>query len=106
MYRYFRYFIVDRDKSIEQHQLYDRILKYTSVFGGIQGLSILITFIMTKVKSVLIGAAGYGITENLNRSIDIVKNSTNLGIPFVSVPEISRTSSEETVLVTRSWATA
>lgn len=95
---------MDRDKSIEQHQLYDRILKYTSVFGGIQGLSILITFIMTKVKSVLIGAAGYGITENLNRSIDIVKNSTNLGIPFVSVPEISRTSSEETVLVTRSWA--
>lgn len=93
-----------RDSDSEQNRLYDRILKYSGVFGGVQGLSILITFIMTKVKSVLIGAEGYGITENLNRSADIVRNSTNLGIPYVSVPEISRTSSEETVLVTRSWA--
>lgn len=95
---------MDKGSKTDERQLYDRILKYTSVFGGIQGLSIVISFLMTKIKSVLVGAAGYGLSENLNKSADFIKNSTNLGIPYVAVPEISRDKSDETILMTRSWA--
>ena len=111
-----RYFHVGDKKqdynSIEtDRNLVDRILKYTGVFGGVQCVSILMTFALTKVKSVLLGPVGYGITENLNRSADIVKNSTNLGIATVAVPDISQSAADQDydklsdkVMLTRSWA--
>ncbi len=99
----------DRESQEGQNELYGRILKYTGIFGGIQGLSIVLSFVLTKIKSILIGAAGYGISENLNRSIDVVRNATGLGISYVAVPEISHSSNNSSdmaqkVLVTRSWA--
>lgn len=99
----------ERDGLEGQNELYGRILKYTGIFGGIQGLSIVLSFVLTKIKSILIGAAGYGISENLNRSIDVVRNATGLGISYVAVPEISHSSGNSSdfahkVLVTRSWA--
>ena len=82
--------IIDQDKNgIEvERNLFDRILKYTGVFGSVQALSILVSLVLTKVKSVLLGPAGYGITESLNRTVDLVRNSTNLGVATVAVPEI------------------
>lgn len=94
-----------QDSLDGQNELYGRILKYTGIFGGIQGLSIVLSFVLTKIKSVLIGTAGYGISENLNRSIDVVRNATGLGISYVAVPEISHSPDmSRKVLVTRSWA--
>ena len=73
----------------EQSGIYDRIVKYTGLFGGVQAISL----ILAKIKSVLLGPVGYGISENLNRATDLVKSSTNLGITTVAVPEISQSSS-------------
>ena len=100
----------NRNTEAERH-LFNRILKYTGVFGGVQGISMLVTLILTKVKSVLLGPVGYGITENLNRSADLIRNSTNLGLATVAVPEISRGTNEtgesvlqDKIMLTRSWA--
>lgn len=94
-----------------ERRLFDRILKYTGVFGSVQGVSMIVTVVINMVKSRLLGPMGYGITENLNRTTDLVKNSTNLGITTVAVPEISRyANGSETdelarkVCLTRSWA--
>lgn len=90
-----------------QSGIYDRIVKYTGLFGGVQAISL----ILAKIKSVLLGPVGYGISENLNRATDLVKSSTNLGITTVAVPEISQSSSsldaekiQDKVMLTRSWA--
>lgn len=94
-----------------ERRLFDRILKYTGVFGSVQGVSMVVTLVINMVKSRLLGPAGYGITESLNRTTDLVKNSTNLGITTVAVPEISRHAADadagqlaDKVRLTRSWA--
>ena len=63
-----------------ERRLFDRILKYTGVFGSVQGVAMIVTLVLAKVKSVMLGTAGYGMTENLNRTADIVKNATNKDI--------------------------
>ena len=101
----------DRNVTDKERRLFDRILKYTGVFGGVYGFTMLVTILTNKVKSLLLGPMSYGITESLNRSTDLIKNSTNLGIATVSVPEISESARlqdaarlESKVLLTRSWA--
>ena len=103
--------VTDNNNLESERRLFDRILKYTGVFGSVQGVSMLVTLIINMVKSRLLGPVGYGITESLNRSTDLVKNSTNLGISTVAVPAISRHVNEseinelaDKVLLTRSWA--
>lgn len=90
---------------------YDRIVKYTGVFGGVQGLVVLITAIRTKIVSVLLGTVGFGINESFNRILNLVKSTTDLGVPFSAVRTISANYDcddeghlGESVLVTRSWA--
>ena len=113
LYRY--YIVEDKQKDNlnpeSERKLFDRIVKYTGVFGSVQGVSMLVSLVLTKFKSVLLGPEGYGITESLNRSADLIRSATNLGIATVAIPEISRcTGSEESdalaekVLMTRSWA--
>lgn len=94
-----------------QDNAYDRIVKYTGLFGGVQGLVVLISVVRTKLVSVLLGTTGFGINESFNRSINLVKSTTDLGIPFSAVRNISEYmeagKSDElarSVLVTRSWA--
>lgn len=96
--------------SEAERRLFDRILKYTGVFGSVQGVSMIVTLVINMVKSRLLGPAGYGITESLNRTTDLIKNSTNLGITTVAVPEISRHAADSgadelalKVRLTRSW---
>lgn len=115
MQRLARYIIVEKERgninSGTERRLFDRILKYTGVFSSVQGVAMLVTVVMAKVKSLLLGPVGFGITENLNRTTDIVKNATNLGIQTVAVPQISQSANEsdqadllERIMVTRSWA--
>ena len=40
---------------------YDHVLKYTSVFGGVQGLIILIGLVRNKCMALLLGAGGMGL---------------------------------------------
>lgn len=101
----------DHISADQERRLFDRILKYTGVFGSVQGVTMMVTLVINMVKSRLLGPVGYGITESLNRSADLVKSSTNLGIATLAVPEISRHVNDadpdglaDKIRLTRSWA--
>ena len=68
---------------------YDRILKYTGVFGGVQTLANLITLVKSKLVAHFIGPAGMGIAYAFNRTLDLVSKTTDLGISFSAVKTIA-----------------
>lgn len=68
---------------------YDHVLKYTGVFGGVQGLVILIGLVRNKVMALLIGAGGMGLSSLLTSVQTFASQCTNLGIAFGAVPRLS-----------------
>lgn len=90
---------------------YDRIVKYTGVFGGVQSLITLITVVRAKIVSYLLGTTGFGINAMFNKTINQVKSATDLGISISAVKKISEymdqndtAGLEHSILVVRSWA--
>ena len=90
---------------------YDRIIKYTGLFGGVQGIVVLITVVRTKLVSMILGPTGFGINESFNRTLNLVKSTTDLGVPFSAVKTVSECKGsgipgqmEESILITRTWA--
>ncbi len=68
---------------------YDHVLKYTSVFGGVQGLVILIGLVRNKFMALLLGAGGMGLNSLLVSVQSFASQCTNLGISFGAVPRLS-----------------
>lgn len=86
------------------------MLKYTGVFGGVQGINILIGIIRNKLASKLLGAAGLGVMGFYMSVGDLVNNCSNLGIPISSVQRISELFEEDDesrirsfIQVVRTW---
>lgn len=96
----------DRTKIEEKGTGYDRIIKYTGVFGGVQTLTNLITLVKGKLVASLIGSAGMGITTVFNRSIDLISRTTDLGISFSAVKTVSEHADDpaDTIRAIRSWS--
>ncbi|MGI6243045.1 MAG: oligosaccharide flippase family protein [Prevotella sp.] len=74
----------------ENSNSYSQILKYTSLFGGVQGLNILIGLVRNKLVSVILGPNGMGLVSLFNSTIRIVSDSTNFGISMSAVKNISQ----------------
>ncbi|MGI6232589.1 MAG: oligosaccharide flippase family protein [Prevotella sp.] len=68
---------------------YAHILKYTSLFGGVQGLSILIGVVRNKCVALLLGPDGMGLVSLFNSTIRLMSDSTNFGIQMSGVRNIS-----------------
>ncbi|TDW52580.1 O-antigen/teichoic acid export membrane protein [Flavobacterium sp. 270] len=68
---------------------YQQILKTTSLFGGVQFFSILISVIRTKLIAVFIGPAGMGIIALLNSTLGLISSISGLGIETSAVKNIS-----------------
>ena len=68
---------------------YKHILKYTSVFGGVQGLVILIGLVRNKFMALILGAGGMGLNALLTSAQNFASQCTNLGISFGAVPRLS-----------------
>lgn len=86
------------------------VLKYTGIFGGVQGFYVLISIIRGKFAALLIGAGGMGLSDLYNRSVEFLGNTTNLGIGFSAVRHLSelyeegdRAAMERYVRLVRSW---
>ncbi len=98
---------------MEQQQTsnsYGHILKYTGLFGGIQGLNILISLLRNKCIAVILGPMGMGLMSLFNSTIMLLSNSTNLGLPMSAVRNISAAYEQDNkeelqrlILVVRSW---
>lgn len=68
---------------------YRHVLKYTSLFGSVQGLTILLSLVRNKIASVLLGAEGLGLISLFNSSIKMVGDATSLGLSVSAVKHIS-----------------
>lgn len=68
---------------------YTHMLKYTGLFGGVQGLNIAITLVRNKFVALLLGPAGMGLLSLFNTAVNFFSQATNLGISFSAVRHIS-----------------
>lgn len=68
---------------------YSHVLKYTGVFGGVQGLNIIVGLVRNKLIAMLLGPSGMGLASLFNSSINFVSQATNLGISFSAVKNVS-----------------
>lgn len=94
-----------------QTDSYRHILKYTSLFGGIQGLNILVGMIRNKLVAVILGPNGMGLISLFNSTIKLVSDSTNMGVSVSGVKTLSEAYEEgdatalaEQVRLVRSWS--
>jgi O-antigen/teichoic acid export membrane protein len=95
----------------EPKDLYSHVLKYTGIFGGVQGLNILVGLVRNKVIALLLGPEGMGLASLFNTAVNFLSQATNLGIPFSAVKHISefydksdQTQIEYCVKVIRVWS--
>ena len=73
----------------ESNDSYSHVLKYTGLFGGVQGLNIIMGLLRNKLIAVLLGPSGMGLASLFNSSINFISQATNLGISFSAVKNIS-----------------
>lgn len=73
----------------ESQSAYRQIMKATSIFGGVQVLSILISIIRSKLVAVLLGPTGIGIAGLLNTTIGLISSFTSAGLDTSAVKSIS-----------------
>lgn len=68
---------------------YSHILKYTGIFGGVQGLNILVGVVRNKFAALFLGPSGMGLLSLFNSTVNLISSATNLGIPTTGVKMIS-----------------
>lgn len=90
---------------------YIHILKYTGMFGGVQGLNILMALVRNKLVAMILGPEGMGLISLFNSTIKLVSDSTNLGISMSAVRNISEEFDSgdtfrmhHTIRMIRSWS--
>jgi len=91
-------------------QSYKDIFKITTLFGGVQGLNILLNLVRTKLAALILGPAGIGLNSIYNEMRELIHTTTNLGMDVSGVREISQAYEEEdktklkdAIQLTRSW---
>lgn len=101
-----------QDNTTAKDSGYGGILKYTGIFGGVQGLVSLIALLKVSIVSRLLGPVGVGMLEVYNRSTELGKKATDLGISYSAVQAISEQRGEHgdddsvgyAIKVVRSWS--
>ena len=61
---------------------YDHVLKYTGIFGGVQGLKMIVSAARVKLTSVILGGVGMGLISAYNSVFEFLDNASNMGIPL------------------------
>lgn len=73
----------------DNNNTYGHILKYTSIFGGVQGLNILTGLVRNKLVAVILGPSGMGLASLFNNTINLLSQATGLGIGISAVRNVS-----------------
>lgn len=68
---------------------YDHVIKYTGLFGGVQGITMLVSLVRNKIVSVLLGPDGLALINIYNNVIKLVNQSTNFGLSFSAVKHVA-----------------
>lgn len=102
----------DKKRYTSRHEdaTYDHVLKYTGVFGGVQGLKMLAMLVRNKLTARYLLPVGMGLNAVYANIAEIVNSATNFGISFSAVRHISEIFEEGTedqveryVMVVRTW---
>ena len=90
---------------------YGHVIKYTSLFGGVQGITILTNVIRNMISAKLLGPSGLALINIYNNITKFMGDSTNLGISFSAVKHVSEQYEEgnkekaaEWVCTIRTWS--
>lgn len=77
----------------ENQASFRQIFKTTSLFGGVQVITIIVTIVRSKFVAVLLGTAGAGTLGLLNAPVVLISSITGLGIIYSAVRDISEVDS-------------
>ena len=67
----------------------DHVLKYMGIFGGVQGLMMLMGVVRNKLASLFLGTTGFGLIAIYASIVELVQSSSNMGLPMASVQRMS-----------------
>lgn len=73
----------------QENNSYKQVLKATSLFGGVQFISILVSIIKTKAAALLIGVSGVGIFGIFMSTLNFIQALTRCGLDLSAVKEIA-----------------
>lgn len=92
---------------------YGQIVKYTSILGGTQALTMMVSVVRNKMATVFLGAAGMGLVALYQSLMSFVANMTNLGLAMSAVKHVSDTQEHASptdvnryVAMVRTWVVA
>ena len=68
---------------------YRRVIKYLGIFGGAQGVSVLLSMVRNKFASVLLGTGGFGVIALYNRTVQLFCDTTGLSLSLSAVRRLS-----------------
>ena len=68
---------------------YGHVLKYTGVFGGVQGLNVMVSLVRNKFVALLLGPSGMGLVTLFNTTVSFISQSTHFGISTSAVRQLS-----------------
>ena len=74
----------------DQQPTFGRILKYTGIFGGVQGFNVLMAMLRGKVAARLLSTNGVGLIANFGRATEWISAATNGGLAFSAVQHIAQ----------------
>ena len=73
----------------DEQSSYRQIMKATSIFGGVQIYSILISIVRSKFIAILLGPAGMGVAGLLTSTTGLIGNFTNMGLSTSAVKNVA-----------------
>ena len=80
------------DSPKETDTTYDHVIKYTGLFGGVQGIMMLVAVVRNKVVSELLGPSGVALINLFNNAVKLISQSTDFGISFSAVKHVAELS--------------
>ena len=90
---------------------YGHVLKYTGIFGGVQGLNVIVSLVRNKFVALLLGPSGMGLVSLFNTTVQFISQSTHFGISMSAVRHLSDYPDDDThpqiehfVKVVRAWS--
>ena len=75
--------------STVQDQGYRHILKYTGIFGGVQGFQLVLGLLRTKLMAILLAPSGMGLASLFQSTSQFLSQATNLGVSMSAVRQLS-----------------
>ena len=73
----------------ERDESYGHVLKYTGIFGGVQGLNVLVSLVRNKFIALLLGPGGMGLASLFNTTVSLISQTTSLGLSVSAVKTLS-----------------